>query len=96
LSVTIDPVGKTVKVGDLSPLPIQGDAIDNTITFGSAASPTFGILNRTTGALWISSFEPSIHIAASASRLSKRATRGEQTRPARLPAGHAAQKSGSR
>ena len=58
LSVTIDPALKTVTVGDAAPVPIQGDATNNTITFGAATSPTFGILNRVTGALFVSTFEP--------------------------------------
>ena len=58
LSITIDPVRKIVVVGDAAPIPIQGDATNNTITFGSASSPTFGILNRASGALFVSSFEP--------------------------------------
>ena len=58
LSITIDPVRKIVVVGDAAPIPIQGDATSNTITFGSASSPTFGILNRASGALFVSTFEP--------------------------------------
>jgi hypothetical protein len=58
LSVTIDSVGKTVTVGDAGPTPFQRDATNSTITFGNATSPTFGILNTMTGALFVSTFEP--------------------------------------
>ena len=58
LSITIDPVRKTVTVGDAAPIPIQGDGTNTTITFGAATSPTFGILNRVSGALFVSTFEP--------------------------------------
>ena len=58
LSITIDPVQKTVRVGDAAPIPFQGDATNNTITFGTATSPTFGILNRMTGTLFVSTFQP--------------------------------------
>ena len=58
MSITIDPVRKTVTVGDAAPIPIQGDGTNTTITFGAATSPTFGILNRVSGALFVSTFEP--------------------------------------
>jgi len=58
LSVTVDPIKKTVMVGDIGPIPMQGDVSDETITFGSATSPTFGILNKTTGAIFVSTFQP--------------------------------------
>ena len=58
LSITIDPVQKTVMVGDAAPIPFQGDATNNTITFGTATSPTFGILNRVTGTIFVSTFQP--------------------------------------
>ena len=57
LSVAVDSVRKTVTVGDVAPIPIQGDPTD-TITFGDATSPTFGILNAVTGALFVSTFQP--------------------------------------
>ena len=57
LSVTVDPVKKTVMVGDTGPTPIQGDT-DKTITLGSAASPTFGVLNEVTGTIFVSTFQP--------------------------------------
>jgi hypothetical protein len=58
LSITVDSVGKTVTVGNAGAIPIQGDITDNTITFGNATGPTFGILNAVTGALFVSTFEP--------------------------------------
>ena len=61
LSITIDPVQKTVTVGDAAPIPFQGDATNNTITFGAATSPTFGIPNAVTATLFMSSFRPVNH-----------------------------------
>ena len=58
LSITIDPVQKTVRVGDAAPIPFQGDATNNTITFGTSTSLTFGILNRVNGTLFVSTFQP--------------------------------------
>jgi len=58
LSITIDPIQKTVTVGYAAPIRFQGDATNNTITFGTATSPTFGILNRVTGTLFVSTFQP--------------------------------------
>ena len=58
LSITVDPVKKTVMIGDTEPIPIQGDATNNTITFGNATSSTFGILNRVTGSIFVSTFQP--------------------------------------
>ena len=58
LSITVDPVKKTVMIGDTAPIPIQGDATNNTITFGNATSSTFGILNRVTGSIFVSTFQP--------------------------------------
>jgi hypothetical protein len=58
LSVTVDLVKKTVMIGDTGPAPIQGDASDKTITFGGATSPTFGILNKVTGTIFVSTFQP--------------------------------------
>jgi hypothetical protein len=58
LSVTVDPVKKTVTVGDTGSIPLEADASDKTITFGSAASPIFGILNRVTGTIFVSTFQP--------------------------------------
>jgi hypothetical protein len=58
LSVTVDPIKKTVMVGDTGPIPMQSDVTDETITFGSATSPTFGILNKVTGAIFVSTFQP--------------------------------------
>jgi hypothetical protein len=78
LSVTIDSVRKTVTVGDAAPIPIQGDATNNTITFGNATSPTFGILNMMTGALFVSTFEPSLYTAAFACRSRNSASSGRQ------------------
>ena len=56
LSITIDPVQKTVTVGNAAPIPFR--ATNNTITFGTATSLTFGILNRVTGTLFVSTFQP--------------------------------------
>src|SRR6516225_6228416 len=56
--VPIDPDQKTVTVGDAAPIPFQGDATNNTITFGAATSPTFGIPNAVTATLFMSSFRP--------------------------------------
>jgi hypothetical protein len=58
LSITVDSARKTVTFSDDGTIPIQGDTTDNTITFGNASSPTFGILNAVTGALFVSTFEP--------------------------------------
>ena len=58
LSITIDPVQRTVTIGDATPIPFQGDTTNNTITFGTATSPTFGILNRVTGTVFVSTFQP--------------------------------------
>jgi len=58
LSVAVDSTKKTVMVGDTGPIPMQGDVTDETITFGSATSPTFGILNKVTGAIFVSTFQP--------------------------------------
>jgi len=58
LSVTVDLTKKAVTVGDTGPIPMQGDATDETITFGSATSPTFGILNKVTGTIFVSTFQP--------------------------------------
>ena len=58
LSVTVNSTKKTVMVGDAAPIPFQGDATNNTITFGTSTSLTFGILNRVTGTLFVSTFQP--------------------------------------
>jgi hypothetical protein len=58
LSVTVHPAKRTVMVGDAGPVPIEGDATDDAITFGGAASPTFGILNKATGAIFVSTLQP--------------------------------------
>ena len=58
LSITIDPIQKTVTVGYAAPIRFQSDVTNNTITFGTATSPTFGILNRVTGTLFVSTFQP--------------------------------------
>jgi hypothetical protein len=58
LSISIDSVRKTVTVGDAAPISFQSDATNSTITFGSATSPTFGILNKVTGAIFVSTFQP--------------------------------------
>ena len=61
LSITIDPIQKTVTVGYAAPIRFQGDATNNTITFGAATSPTFGIPNAVTATLFMSSFRPVNH-----------------------------------
>ena len=58
LSVTVDSTKKTVMVGDSEPMPIQEGAGDETITFGSATSPSFGIFNKGTGTIFVSTFQP--------------------------------------
>ena len=58
LSVTVNSTKKTVMVGDNEPMPIQEGAGDETITFGSATSPSFGILNKGTGTIFVSTFQP--------------------------------------
>jgi hypothetical protein len=58
LSITVDSARKTVTFRDNGTIPIRGNTTDDTITFGDANSPTFGILNAVTGALFVSTFEP--------------------------------------
>lgn len=58
LTITVDPVKKTVMIGDSEPIPIQSEVTNNTITFGNATSATFGILNRVTGSIFVSTFQP--------------------------------------
>jgi hypothetical protein len=75
LSVSVDSARKTVTVGDAGPIPIQGDN-DNTITFGNATSPTFGILNAVTGALFVSTFQPVTTYRGVCKAVSKQLGRG--------------------
>ena len=44
-------------VGDAAPISFQGDATNNTITFGTSTSLTFG-LNKVIGTLFVSTFQP--------------------------------------
>jgi hypothetical protein len=76
LSVSVDSARKTVTVGDAGPIPIEGDTTDNTITFGNATSPTFGILNAVTGALFVSTFQPATTYRGVCTAVSKQLRRG--------------------